>query len=574
MVRAASLLDEFCSAPDAHLGPFHLVRLLGKGGFAPVWLAREMLDDQEVRTVAVKLFGIGGRNREGSGDSKSILRDRVLDEARALCRVEHPNVVRFHTIANDPSSAIIGLVMEYVQGQPLDRVLDEKGVISVAETLAVAIPVASALAAVHGVGLVHRDVKPANIVEAAGVYKLIDFGIAAADPMRGEPPTGGRPPQSGTRSERSASAGSGSDASWGDGVTGTVGYVDPACFDGREAPSPASDLYSLGATLYECLTGKLPSVAGSRERGESGMAADVLAGRVAAPSLKTVEPSIPEALAALVDALLDPTPSARPHSAEAVAWELERVRCDLMGRSRPLPPEGPFRGLGRFEADDRDVYFGRGVEIAASLELLRTRGLVALIGPSGSGKSSLGRAGVLPVVAEGGLGGWPRDWDTVTCVPGTDARNQIGKALAAFVDDAAELEPEALVERLSRRVRSEGRGLVLLVDQLEELVTISSDADRQYAIRLLARIGRTPLPGLRAIVAARRDLLDPLLALEDLGRLLARGALLVSPMSASTWADVIDQALAAYGYSLEDDALRRDLISELEGVAPGRECLP
>src|SRR5262249_13924082 len=152
---------------------------------------------------------------------------------------------------------------------------------------------------------------------------------------------------------------------------------------------------------------------------------------------------------------------------EAVAWELERIRRAIAGRSRPLPPEdkGPFRGLGRFEESDRDVYFGRSIEIAGALEMIRARGLVALVGPSGSGKSSLARAGLWPAICDGELGGWPKRFDGAIVVPGEDPRAQIGAALERFVPNASTREPEALVAALADRVQREQRGVVLLVDQ-------------------------------------------------------------------------------------------------------------
>src|SRR6185503_15013517 len=118
-----------------------------------------------------------------------------------------------------------------------------------------------------------------------------------------------------------------------------------------------------------------------------------------------------------------------------VAIRLEQIKIELAGQRRALPPEsvGPFRGLGRFEQGDRDVYFGRASEVAAALEMLRSRGVVALVGPSGSGKSSLARAGVLPAVADGALGGWPKRWDTAVVEPGKDPHAAIAAALAPFV---------------------------------------------------------------------------------------------------------------------------------------------
>ena len=95
-----------------------------------------------------------------------------------------------------------------------------------------------------------------------------------------------------------------------------------------------------------------------------------------------------------------------------MALRLERIRAEKLGRKIVLPPEeiGPFRGLARFEGSDRDVYFCRSAEVAATVDLLRRRGLVTLIGASGAGKSSLARAGVAPRVAEEGPCGGINRW--------------------------------------------------------------------------------------------------------------------------------------------------------------------
>ena len=533
---------------ERRVGPFVLVKQLGRGGFAPVWLAREVYGDTVLRTAAVKLFPLP---QGGSGSERQ--RANIVAEARALCRVEHPNVVRFYALSLDPNETVMGLAMEHVAGSSLDRRLSGQRTLGVAETLAVGAAIASALAAVHRVGLVHRDVKPANVIEAPSGHKLIDFGIAGADAEDDEAP----------RDMSTALAATQRVAV----LAGTPGYMDPECVAARIPAEPSSDLYALGATLFECLTGRLPADDAGRVR------SDVLEGRAPAPAISSLAPATPGPLAELVDALLAPTRAARPSSAEWVAIRLEQIRRELGGARRSLAPDsiGPFRGLGRFEAADRDVYFGRSSEVAAALETLRGRGLVALLGPSGSGKSSLARAGLLPAVADGALGEWPRKWDIAVASPGADPRRAVLEALGERVSDTAGPGAGELVAKLAERAQAAGRGTLLFVDQLEELATQSEPRSAGFVVDLLREIGARPLLGVRAVVAARRDMLDPLLAISELGKVLLRGSVLVEPLTESVWSDVIDRALGAYGYSFEDAALRDAVLVELGRTA---EAMP
>src|SRR5690349_19162919 len=120
------------------LGQFTLVRQLGSGGFAPVWAAREEYAGQTLRTVAIKLFALEARPGEQVGSV-----EQVLDEARTLCRVEHPNVVRFHSVVIDSTRQVAGFAMEHLEGTALDRKLQER-MLTLPEVIDVGLAVASA----------------------------------------------------------------------------------------------------------------------------------------------------------------------------------------------------------------------------------------------------------------------------------------------------------------------------------------------------------------------------------------------------------------------------------------------
>ncbi|MCC6559313.1 MAG: protein kinase, partial [Polyangiaceae bacterium] len=157
-VRPARHLGEHLAG--RRFGPLRLLRPLGQGGFAPVWLAEETFGGKRLREVAVKLFFLPEELAPASQEADR-WRDSVAEEARALCRVEHPNVVRLYSLQRDDQQAIVGLVMEHVPGASLEALLAGAGPLEEAAVVEAGISVAWALAAVHDAGLVHRDVKPA-----------------------------------------------------------------------------------------------------------------------------------------------------------------------------------------------------------------------------------------------------------------------------------------------------------------------------------------------------------------------------------------------------------------------------
>ncbi len=566
-------IREFLAVPDAarRLGPYLCKDVLDKAGTAPVFRAVEEHAGLSLRDVAVKVFDIGPAKAGAGGESWQA---RVLDEARALCRVQHPNVIRFHTLSTDPKRGLMGIVMEFADGVSVAGRLAEvpRGdARRVALAVEIGIHVASALAAAHDAGIVHCNVKPSNIMFTGGTHKLINFGLAASlGPAAGKKDAPralhGLDDLTFEAVGRKASTLEKAGADEARTIAGTLGYVDPVCLKTTAPPTASSDLYALGATLYECLAGDVPVLATAKKRGDAKLDAKILLGDAPPAPLAEVAPATPPALAKLVDALVAPARDARPRSADAVFRTLERVRSTLAGHDRELPPEdrGPFPGLERYEAADRDVFFGRSAETAGVIELLRTRGLVAVVGLSGTGKSSLARAGVLPSVEEGALGGWPPKYASVIVTPGSDLTGALDKALAKVLGAPLAQSPEAAIDQLAAHVDTTGQGLLLLIDQFEELVLLRDEKrEPTRGLELLSRIADAPV-GLRALVTVRRDLLDEVLAVDShFARALSRGIQLLGPLAGPAWEEVLDQSLEAYGYRIEDADLRREILQDL-----------
>lgn len=249
------------SAP-AGSSRFRRVRRLGHGGFGTVW---EAVDTQLGRTVALKIAHAPDRETE----------ERMQREARALAALSHPNCVHVYDLVEEPDG--LALVMEYLEGQPLAEIVDTAGPLDDVAAGRLWATMASALAAAHSKGVLHRDVKPSNvIIDPSGVAHLIDFGIARS---RGD-------------SKLTATG----------MMVGTPDYVAPETAAGAPA-SPASDAWQLAATVSYALTGQPPR--GTRE---TPMAALMAAAR-AEPPTQLPRHSVH---AKLLAASLDPQPRNRP----------------------------------------------------------------------------------------------------------------------------------------------------------------------------------------------------------------------------------------------------------------------
>jgi predicted Ser/Thr protein kinase len=266
----------FLEFQQALAGRYSIDRELGRGGMGIVYLAREVHLD---RLVAIKLLPPDRATQAG-------LRERFLREARLAAKLSHPNIIPIHAV--EERDGFVFYVMAFVDGETLAQRVRQRGPLPGSEATRVFREVAWALAHAHGQGLVHRDVKPDNILLESATSRVLvaDFGIAAATGAGGT-----------------------------DGVTGTPEFMSPEQALGGHIDA-RSDLYGLGATAFYACSGRVP-FSGSTPT-------EVLAKQVTepAPPLASLGLPVPRKLALLVDRCLAKAPAERPASAEALAEQL------------------------------------------------------------------------------------------------------------------------------------------------------------------------------------------------------------------------------------------------------------
>ncbi|MFL5576577.1 MAG: protein kinase domain-containing protein [Gemmatimonadaceae bacterium] len=262
---------------------FEVLEFIGSGGMGTVYRARdrELGEDVAIKVIRPNLL---------AGDST--LRERFKTEIRLARRISHENVVRTHDLGEWAGVSFV--TMEYVEGITLRELIDTRGHVGVSATLAVARQLARALDAAHDHGVIHRDIKPGNLLlDGAGVLKVMDFGIARLA----------------ERTNALTQVGI---------VLGTPDYMPPEQLL-SETVDVRGDLYATGVVLYECLTGRVPFVA----RSPITLIAKLLHEEPVPPS--TLNSEVPPALSALVVRLLAKLPDDRPGSAAELGDLLSQI---------------------------------------------------------------------------------------------------------------------------------------------------------------------------------------------------------------------------------------------------------
>ncbi len=302
----------------ATLGRYRIDRELGRGAMGAVYLGH---DPATGRQVAIKTMALA---REFDGAGLAEARERFFREAETAGRLQHPDIVAILEAGEDQELAYIA--MEYLRGHDLQAHTQPARLLPVPQVLRIVARVADALAYAHSQGVVHRDVKPANVMidPPRDAVKVTDFGIARI-----------------TDSSRTRTG----------MVLGTPSFMSPEQMAGSRADG-RSDLYSLGVMLFQLLTGQLPHRADSMARLLSEIA------NAPAPDVRTLRPELPQALADVVALALEKRPEVRYGDGRELAQDLRAV-CGMLeppatGAGEPPPPgtDGPSAAAGTYRRPD------------------------------------------------------------------------------------------------------------------------------------------------------------------------------------------------------------------------------
>ena len=538
----------------ARLGQYEIIRELGAGGMGVVYLAR---DDRLGRRVAIKFLQTG--NAE--------LTRRFIVEARATARCSHENIVVIYEVGELQGSPF--MVLEYLQGQTLSSVIRKSAPMPSTRAVELIASVIRALACAHEQGIVHRDLKPENILLTdGGTVKVLDFGIAKV--LQDEQ----RDPESHRDQSRPEVIGPAAlDMAARTGIIGTMAYMSPEQWGVGGPIDHRTDIWATGLILFQMLTGRHPleTLGGDPRAWVTDLDSPL-------PSLRNEAQEIPPELADIVDLCLRKRKEERLPDAAALLRALEPFMPGrFAARSRQVE-SGPYAGLRAFQEEDAGRFFGRSREIAALATRIRDTPLMAAVGPSGIGKSSLIRAGVVPALKTSG-----EQWEALVLRPGRDPMMALAGLLAPLVassptpveDIGAQRElaqrfasePGYLGSALRGISRRKAQRVLLFIDQFEELYTLSTDpSERRAFTAALAGAADDATSPVRVVVSIRSDFLGRIAEDPHFMNELAKGLFFLGPPTADGLREAIVQPAELAGYRFETPMMVDEMIDHLEST--------
>ncbi|MEO1440965.1 MAG: protein kinase, partial [Chloroflexota bacterium] len=518
---------------------YELTDHIGSGGFGAVYRAQQQVIGRE---VAIKVI------LPEFANSPAFVR-RFDTEAKFVAKLEHPHIVPLFDYWRDPAGAY--LVMRYVSGGSLTTILKERSM-TLAEIARFLDEITAALSIAHRSGVVHLDLKPDNILlDEDGNTYLTDFGIAKTVGDRPDKEAEGR-------------------------ISGTLAYTSPEQLQSKP-PTQQSDIYSLGIILYEMLTGQHPF----ESKSATGMIYAHLTEDI--PHLDETRPDLPLLYDDIVQKATEKDPADRYQDVREIALAfrsaIENQNANITAEMLVSldAAQNPYMGLRPFEETDADNFFGRQEAIDELIGRMQGANFLAVVGPSGSGKSSLVKAGLLPALKRGEVDD-SADWFYINMVPGTAPIENLAQALTSIatrslsrVTGILRAHPESLHEIVTDMLQDQAGDVLLTIDQFEEVFTqVDSEDERLQFLEAIRYAVTRPQPRIRVIVTLRADFYDRPLHYEGFGSLIQQNTQVVLPLSTAELEQAIVGPADRIGVYPDADLIARMIadVREEPGALP------
>jgi serine/threonine protein kinase/WD40 repeat protein len=474
---------------------YELIKKLGKGGMGEVWHAFDM----RLRVdVALKSLRLDLRKNPTTVE-------HLRREVRVAREVLSPNVCRiFDLVVVDQDTELIS--MEYIDGTTLVDLLSQSGPLELPRARDIAAQFLAGLEAIHQAGLVHRDLKPENImITHTGRVVVMDFGISQRVAQ-----------MTGT-------------------VAGTLPYMSPEQISGSQVDG-RSDIFAAGVVLAEMIHTK--GTLSGKTRESIWHAVRVDASRI---------PDSPWKL--MILRAVAPNREDRYQSVGALMRALEEVTQRIEG----IDEQRPYPGLAAFSASDTEYFFGRELEVETLLKKIQQSYMLALVGPSGAGKTSFLRAGLIPAL--------PADWCSVFTFPGDAPILNLAQSISRTIGDPKQFEdPDEAVGRF-QNLRNSYKEIVLIIDRFEELFTLNSHQVQSRYIGIIERLSQEA--NVRMILSMRDDFLIQCKNHESLNPIFSELTPIIPLAGAGLRRAVVQPALKC-GYRFEDETMVDRLLSDVE----------
>lgn len=586
------------TASTYHLKGYELRERIGAGGFGAVYKAYQTTVGRE---VAIKII------LPGLANQPDFIR-RFESEAQLVARLEHPHITPLYDYWRDPEGAY--LVMRWLRGGSLRDAL-RNGAFELRAVATILDQIAGALSLAHRSGVIHRDLKPANILlDEDGNAYLSDFGIAKDLNL----------PNSSTQSNA---------------IIGSLDYISPEQAR-SESVTPRTDIYSLGVTLFELITGHHPfenissverlykhindplpkitkvdaalqdavnrviqkaTAKNPQHRYPDAlvMAADfreaVDVTRTQSSLVEVLTQREQEILNLIIEGLSNKEIAQRlTVTLSTVKWYVNHIysklgvhsRMQAIVRARELNlvvkttepadqtvipseeflPENPYRGLRAFQTADYQKFFGREKITAKLIKRLAERGeysrFLAIVGPSGSGKSSLVKAGLIPALWRGDLPGSEK-WFVAEMIPSSHPLDELEISLtrvagnqAVNLNEQLRRDERGLMRVAGLILPDDGTELVIIIDQFEEVFTLCDDDEtRRHFLELLYAAVTEAHSRVRVIITLRADFYDRPLNYAHFGELVHSRLETIMPLSAEELERAITKPAEQVGMTFE-----------------------